>query len=438
MKVDNNQYVNIDEPIELPLNRWWHYFAYLAALFLIIYISNIEVAFASTTENANAWTEKSNAAKWLSTEPVDSQAEIKAFAIEAENAPVVVEKEPHFETVIFTISAYYSPLQGQSRYVTGSYAGDIRLNGSGVNGADGTPVSPGMIAAPPNYQFGTKMYIPGIGTVAVHDRGGAIKGNRLDVWMGYGDKGLQRALSWGKRTLEVKVYGVNPDIEERVELEGYDESEKHIVIDTDSGVDSGSPVQQKKEVVKKVSNKLFSRQLTLGTTGNDVAELQKLLKELDYYEGEITTVFDNDTHKAVTEFQLSKSIIDTEKSYGAGYVGPKTSSMLASVVGQTAHARSNQITTEGSFVYDLKPGDSGEDVRKLQEELGKVNLFGLEPTGYYGEVTEHAVYKFQQINKLAGDKSSSGAGVFGPLTRSRMNEIVAARLKMGELLALKD
>lgn len=436
MKVDNNQYIDIDEPIEPPLYKWWHYFAYVAALFLIIYISNVEVAFASNQGKANAWTEKSNAAKWLSTEPAESSTDIMAFALEAESAPVIVEKEPEYETVIFTISAYYSPVQGQSRYVTGSYAGDIRLNGSGVNGADGTPVFPGMIAAPPNYPFGTKMHIPGIGTVAVHDRGGAIKGNRLDVWMGYGDKGLQRALSWGKRTLEVKVYGINPDIKEHIELEGYDESEKHSVNNNDN---NNTNLEIKQPIAAKtVSNDLFSRQLTLGTTGHDVGELQKVLKDLNYYEGEITSVFDNATHKAVTEFQLSKRIIDTEKSYGAGYVGPRTSAMLASVVGQTAHAKTNNIQTEGSFVYDLKLGDSGEEVRKLQEELRKVNLFGLEPTGYYGEVTEHAVYKFQQINKLAGGKDSVGAGVFGPLTRSRMNEIVAARLKMGELLALNN
>ena len=41
-------------------------------------------------------------------------------------------------TKTFTISAYYSPLPDQSRYVTGSYEGDIRLNGSGVRSADGT------------------------------------------------------------------------------------------------------------------------------------------------------------------------------------------------------------------------------------------------------------------------------------------------------------
>ena len=60
---------------------------------------------------------------------------------------------PYVKT--FKISAYYSPLPCQEKYTTGSYEGDIRLNGSGVNSADGTPVYPGMIAAPKTYSFGT-------------------------------------------------------------------------------------------------------------------------------------------------------------------------------------------------------------------------------------------------------------------------------------------
>lgn len=99
----------------------------------------------------------------------------------------------------FTITAYYSPLPCQEYYVTGSYEGDKRLNGNGTHGADGTPVYPGMIAAPKSYAFGTKLHVPGVGNVAVHDRGGAIVTSgsqgqaydRLDIWMGYGDKGLK-------------------------------------------------------------------------------------------------------------------------------------------------------------------------------------------------------------------------------------------------------
>ncbi len=255
----------------------------------------------------------------------------------------------------FIISAYYSPLPGQERYVTGSYAGDIRLNGRGTNGADGTPVYPGMVASPKTYAFGTKMTIPGIGTVAVHDRGGAIvtsgaRGNaydRLDIWMGFGDKGLRRALQWGKRTVTVTVHGVDPTIQEQIALENYSDDERR------------APVAK-----------------------------------------------------------------------------PAVASQTAPT--SKAHAESEQVELTETFAVNLKLGDSGVQVRELQEELRRVHLLGIEPTGYYGEVTAHAVFKFQQIHKLAGEKDSLGAGVFGPKTRTALNAIVAARLRTEILVAEKD
>ena len=79
---------------------------------------------------------------------------------------------PHEQT--FIISAYYSPLPDQRVYFRGSYDADRRLNGNGTNGADGTQVYPGMLAAPKSYAFGTKLEIPGLGVGTIHDRGGAI------------------------------------------------------------------------------------------------------------------------------------------------------------------------------------------------------------------------------------------------------------------------
>jgi hypothetical protein len=74
----------------------------------------------------------------------------------------------------FIVTAYYSPLPNQSRYLRGSYEGDIRLNGNGTNGASGKPVYPGMLAAPKSYSFGTVIHLEGLGTGTVDDRGGAI------------------------------------------------------------------------------------------------------------------------------------------------------------------------------------------------------------------------------------------------------------------------
>ncbi|HLG25942.1 MAG TPA: peptidoglycan-binding protein, partial [Candidatus Gracilibacteria bacterium] len=274
----------------------------------------------------------------------------------------------------------------------------------------------------------------GIGTVAVHDRGGAIvstgvRGNaydRLDVWMGYGDNGLQRALHWGKRTVAVTVHGIDPGIQENIMLENYSEDEKNSY--------GGSTVYT--APVENPVQLLFNGDLAYGSRGEDVARLQEILKNLNYYEGEITSVFDSATHTAVTKFQVSENIVPHESAFGAGYVGQRTTRVLSSKAAvPVAHAKSEGLTLIETFENDLKLGDSGADVRLLQEELSRINLLGIESTGYYGEVTQHAVFKFQQSTKLAGDLGSVGAGIFGPKTRAALNAIVAARLRTETMLA---
>lgn len=416
----------------------------------------------------------------------------------------------------FTISAYYSPIQGQSRYVTGSYEGDIRLNGSGVNSADGTPVYPGMIAAPSSYAFGTKMNIPGIGLVAVHDRGGAIvhageRGHsydRLDVWMGYGDAGLNRALNWGKRNVNVTVYGIDPSIKENVYLEGFTEAEKFI-----------------RTIVEE--QKIFKTDLWYGESGDKVGELQQYLTNLGYYKGTIDKYYGDEVYKAVMAFQIDQGIVDNEEEFGAGYFGPQTRSTIEAILdqrkknklpqknlgkgdtgdevkklqealiklgydleitgvydqktidavfdfqqdneivdseedlgagyfgSQTLNVLSNRLaaldapisqtlddlpTEQAPFIAfenDLSLGDQGDDVTRLQEELIKFNLLRIEPTGYYGKVTQNAVFKFQQRKGLVSSMEDSGAGTFGPKTRNHLNSILGYRANTNQRIAAR-
>jgi len=73
--------------------------------------------------------------------------------------------------------------------------------------ACGHVIQPGdtFVAADKRYAFGTKMLVPGYGhgqAVKVLDRGGAIKGNRVDVFF----PSHQEALEWGVQHLDVKVH----------------------------------------------------------------------------------------------------------------------------------------------------------------------------------------------------------------------------------------
>lgn len=57
-------------------------------------------------------------------------------------------------------------------------------------------------AAPPEIPFGTIIGIPGYGKVPVLDRGGKIKGNKLDVFF----DNHNDAIKWGNKELAVKVW----------------------------------------------------------------------------------------------------------------------------------------------------------------------------------------------------------------------------------------
>ena len=72
--------------------------------------------------------------------------------------------------------------------------------------ANGHVIKPGdcFVAADRRFAFGTEMLIKGYNaskTVKVFDRGGAIKGNKLDVFF----HTHQAALEWGVRYIDVKV-----------------------------------------------------------------------------------------------------------------------------------------------------------------------------------------------------------------------------------------
>ena len=78
--------------------------------------------------------------------------------------------------------------------------------------ASGVPAEGLIIAAPKTFKFGTQMYIKGYGLATVQDRGGAIKGNRLDVLF----PTHQEALEWGVKDIGVIIYPDTVPLESRL------------------------------------------------------------------------------------------------------------------------------------------------------------------------------------------------------------------------------
>jgi 3D (Asp-Asp-Asp) domain-containing protein len=88
------------------------------------------------------------------------------------------------------------------RPVYASGPGKGRRKQIGVT-ASGRRARHGTVAADTSrYPFGTIVHVPGYGYGRVSDVGGAIKGDKLDVWF----PSHAEAVRWGKQTLKVRVW----------------------------------------------------------------------------------------------------------------------------------------------------------------------------------------------------------------------------------------
>lgn len=112
-----------------------------------------------------------------------------------ENIATVEEPARRTETeetvskgTVYTITAYCPCVRccGKSDGITAS----------GVKAVEGVTV-----AMNKSIPFGTKIYIDGVGERVVQDRGGAIKGNKIDLYFDSHEK----ALEFGRQTKQVTI-----------------------------------------------------------------------------------------------------------------------------------------------------------------------------------------------------------------------------------------
>lgn len=324
------------------------------------------------------------------------------------------------------VTAYYQPIENQQSYIKGNLAADIALNGDDTT-ADGTKVRVGVVAAPPDYPFGTIVDISGFGVGEVHDRGGAIKGNRFDIWVGKGDEGLARALNWGKRTTNCTVYlpgsEVPADVKARI------------------GEYNLPPASLPASYwEKKLSG--GHKNLSLGETGEDVELLRSILKQAGY-DVQVKGDFDALLEVELIKFQVDKKIVTDASAYGAGVVGPRTWQALLSnePITQKPVTEKEPVTKDSmdegvSTVEEdkhvasiaLAYGAQGNEVSKLQENLRALGYFDAPTiTGYFGPSTKAAIVRFQLAEKLVDNAYDEEAGEFDDLTRNRLLAVLLGK-----------
>lgn len=80
------------------------------------------------------------------------------------------------------------------------------------------------------------------------------------------------------------------------------------------------------------------------------------------------------------------------------------------------------------FISNLYLGESGSEVKTLQEFLSQTPEIYPERliTGYFGYLTRKAVQRFQCKYNIvcSGDEISTGYGIVGPKTRTKLNELI--------------
>ncbi|QKS72733.1 peptidoglycan-binding protein [Paenalkalicoccus suaedae] len=155
-------------------------------------------------------------------------------------------------------------------------------------------------------------------------------------------------------------------------------------------LETGTPAPNVPAPPQVDSSQLISI-LREGSTGDEVRLLQTRLKELNYYAGQISGIFGAETTSAVRQAQQAAGIkVD-------GVTGPQTYRALETLVPRTGNA------TPAPSTPTLRHGVRSNEVRELQNMLKSLGLFSGTATGFFGDVTEAAVKRFQSQWNLVAD-----------------------------------
>jgi len=247
----------------------------------------------------------------------------------------ILKEKPKTWERYFYVTAYYSPLKWQNRYTTGSYWWDIRLNGNWKHTASWKAVYTGILAAPRNYDYGTKIELKWIWIWAVEDRWWAIvnswerwfEHDRIDIWMWYWDEWLLRALKWWKRKVLWRIV---------------EKSNKVNITFDESIVAKYLPLK-----VNPYSDK------------ESVEKLQKLFAEINLYTWSIDWKYDS-IKDQIIKYQIQNGIIRDKYADAAWYFWPKTLNTIKSkyrwwiFIANTYHSNEYETSLTRREIIEVK------------------------------------------------------------------------------------
>lgn len=327
--------------------------------------------------------------------------------------------------------------------------------------------------------------------------------HRFDVWAGEGEEGLARALAFGVQRVRVKVYPPTAsmptgafalaDLPAPLErLKPYFTEETTLLDLTPELNDHSASVEFLQRRLKDLG--LFNDSVT-GTYGvvtrgavaqfigqmklsepddrltlltaaymeaaharadvkppvvqgisarsekGDIAQAQRILRFLGFYEGRTSGIYDETLRKAILAFQIDQKVVGSATDTGAGTIGPKTQAAITAlwnrkIVAEKAEHllalhKVNTLVAERGFEKGgfLGKGDHGERVTALQKFLADRGYFSKKDVnGNFGDLTETAVLAFQKDQEIITKTNTKGAGYVGPATMNAIRRTLRTEI----------
>lgn len=154
---------------------------------------------------------------------------------------------------------------------------------------------------------------------------------------------------------------------------------------------------------------------------NAILEIQRILRDLDFFENEVASIrlsgeYDAETREGVRKFQEKYDLPAT------GIVDHTTWQVLQAV--EKARREATQLARAiyllpRSPEYSIEPGVRDDVIYVIQHLLNTVgqeydSIGNIEFSGIYDENTQNAIKEFQRINLLEGN------GIIDPSTFNRL------------------
>jgi 3D (Asp-Asp-Asp) domain-containing protein len=176
---------------------------FVTAVFLTFGFSNV------TSAAGNTYTVKKGDTLWaiskkhdVTVQQIKSWNNLKSDTIKPNQVLKVTAASAPKKTAVKAASTKsYKEITVTATAYTASCSGCSGITYTGIN-LKKNPYAKVISVDPNVIPLGSKVYVPGYGEAIAADKGSAIKGNKIDVFI----SNKQRALQWGSKTVTIKVY----------------------------------------------------------------------------------------------------------------------------------------------------------------------------------------------------------------------------------------